>query len=140
MSRQANARKITVKCPRCGGSGNLPQFKHIGGGECFECEGSGRVSAEQVQNDVDAVHAATFRIRSGADIAIEAAARGDFGRADFYLSRVLDDMFSVGTKTARALLAEMRQGVYYGETGRAIKAPKAGAYVANKLIEMGRAR
>jgi len=31
-------------CPRCGGSGNLPQFSHVQGGVCFLCGGGGNVS------------------------------------------------------------------------------------------------
>ena len=30
-------------CPRCGGSGNLPQFSHVAGGVCFLCGGDGDV-------------------------------------------------------------------------------------------------
>lgn len=29
------------RCDRCGGKGHLPAFKHVSGGECFECGGSG---------------------------------------------------------------------------------------------------
>lgn len=31
-----------VFCPRCGGSGMITSFKHVKGGECFKCHGSGR--------------------------------------------------------------------------------------------------
>jgi hypothetical protein len=29
------------RCPRCGGTGKLDAFKHIDGGICYECDGSG---------------------------------------------------------------------------------------------------
>lgn len=29
-------------CPRCGGTGVLEKFKHVEGGRCFDCEGSGK--------------------------------------------------------------------------------------------------
>lgn len=28
-------------CPRCGGHGQLPSFRHVSGGVCFACNGSG---------------------------------------------------------------------------------------------------
>ena len=31
----------TPTCSRCGGSGYIDKYKHIAGGECFECNGSG---------------------------------------------------------------------------------------------------
>ena len=40
--REAAARaKIENACPKCAGRGNLPQFQHLKGGECFLCGGSG---------------------------------------------------------------------------------------------------
>lgn len=35
------AAKIANACPRCAGSGYLPQFQHRKGGECFACGASG---------------------------------------------------------------------------------------------------
>jgi DnaJ-class molecular chaperone len=32
-----------IKCNRCGGSGMLPQFKHVERGVCFKCKGEGVV-------------------------------------------------------------------------------------------------
>jgi DnaJ-class molecular chaperone len=32
-------------CTRCGGSGQVPQFRHIKGGECFKCKGAGKIAA-----------------------------------------------------------------------------------------------
>ncbi len=32
-------------CPKCGGTGNLPAFKHIDGGVCFMCRGNRIVPA-----------------------------------------------------------------------------------------------
>ena len=32
---------ITTICPRCGGSGYLPQFSHVEHGRCFKCGGEG---------------------------------------------------------------------------------------------------
>lgn len=29
-------------CTRCGGSGDMPQFRHVMGGVCFRCWGSGQ--------------------------------------------------------------------------------------------------
>ena len=29
------------RCPRCGGSGEIPSFRHVENGVCFRCRGSG---------------------------------------------------------------------------------------------------
>jgi len=37
----ANAEREAAKCPRCGGTGVLPEYRHINGGCCYRCNGSG---------------------------------------------------------------------------------------------------
>lgn len=32
---------IQTPCPRCGGGGYFPQYKHVDGGRCFRCNGTG---------------------------------------------------------------------------------------------------
>lgn len=32
---------VRMRCPRCAGSGFLPQFQHRKGGECFACGATG---------------------------------------------------------------------------------------------------
>ena len=43
--KAANAARIAeraaLRCPRCMGSGRLPQFMHRNGGECFLCGATG---------------------------------------------------------------------------------------------------
>jgi DnaJ-class molecular chaperone len=34
--------KVDKICPRCGGTGSLPGYQHVKGGECFKCHGTGR--------------------------------------------------------------------------------------------------
>jgi hypothetical protein len=34
-------------CPRCNGSKIIDKYKHVEGGICFECSGSGRVTQEE---------------------------------------------------------------------------------------------
>lgn len=29
-------------CGRCRGTGHIPEFRHISGGDCFACDGTGR--------------------------------------------------------------------------------------------------
>jgi len=41
----------TERCTRCGGTGYLPQFKHVASGECFECGGLGLVPPGHVYRD-----------------------------------------------------------------------------------------
>ena len=38
------AAKVCGNCPRCGGFGIINAFKHIEGGVCFECGGTGNIS------------------------------------------------------------------------------------------------
>jgi len=33
--------KQTIKCPKCYGTGRLPQYANIAAGVCFKCEGNG---------------------------------------------------------------------------------------------------
>ena len=33
--------RLTTLCDRCGGSGYLPQYKHVEHGICFKCGGEG---------------------------------------------------------------------------------------------------
>ncbi len=37
------ARPVVKHCPRCSGSGKLPEFRHVAAGECFRCNGTGLV-------------------------------------------------------------------------------------------------
>lgn len=34
----------TVTCTRCAGAGTLAHLRHVEGGRCFQCEGTGRVT------------------------------------------------------------------------------------------------
>lgn len=35
----------TCSCERCGGAGVISAYRHISGGVCFECEGTGKQAA-----------------------------------------------------------------------------------------------
>lgn len=34
-----------TKCPKCGGSGELKEYRHIANGVCFHCHGTGKAPA-----------------------------------------------------------------------------------------------
>ncbi|MBV6717188.1 hypothetical protein [Paenibacillus chitinolyticus] len=36
-----------MKCPKCGGYGKITNYKHVEGGVCFLCWGTGAITAEQ---------------------------------------------------------------------------------------------
>lgn len=40
------SRTDKTPCPRCGGSGYIPRFKHVEGGICFRCKGEGIVEGK----------------------------------------------------------------------------------------------
>ena len=33
--------QVRGDCPRCGGTGYMPQYNHVEGGVCFRCRGTG---------------------------------------------------------------------------------------------------
>jgi len=35
----------TIRCPRCGGSGEIEAFRHVASGVCFLCDGEGAIEA-----------------------------------------------------------------------------------------------
>ncbi|MDC0680373.1 AAA family ATPase [Sorangium atrum] len=39
----AQREEIAIDCPKCGGSGSLPQYESVEGGVCFGCKGQGKV-------------------------------------------------------------------------------------------------
>lgn len=41
------ANNITVECIKCNGTGTLPTFRHIEGGVCFRCGGTGRETVKR---------------------------------------------------------------------------------------------
>lgn len=41
-TREALAEFRSTACARCGGTGILPQFVRVNGGECFTCNGTGK--------------------------------------------------------------------------------------------------
>lgn len=48
-----------VDCPRCGGQGNIPAYKHIEGGRCFMCHGARKVREERFERHTRPSSAAT---------------------------------------------------------------------------------
>ncbi|WP_441289466.1 AAA family ATPase [Sorangium sp. KYC3313] len=39
----AQQEEVAIDCPKCGGSGSLPQYESVEGGVCFGCKGQGKV-------------------------------------------------------------------------------------------------
>lgn len=40
---QATIKKVQVECGKCNGKGNIQAFRHIEKGDCFWCNGSGKI-------------------------------------------------------------------------------------------------
>jgi hypothetical protein len=119
MTNPTETRTVLVKCPRCGGSGILPQFRHIGGGECFECGGFGKVDAKVAQQSGDVADGAAFRARCSVDDLLACADCGRMDLVESRISRIVDDLFVAGTERARRILDEVSAGRYFdNETGR----------------------
>lgn len=37
---ESNKEEVKSICPRCGGTGYLPQYRHVENGICFKCRGA----------------------------------------------------------------------------------------------------
>ncbi len=48
--RVAKEQQLDTTCPKCGGSGFLPEFAHVAEGVCFMCIGSGHVINNTIVN------------------------------------------------------------------------------------------
>lgn len=46
---------MIIQCPRCQGTGVLPQFMHIDNGICFLCEGSKEIECNEIELPESAV-------------------------------------------------------------------------------------
>jgi len=40
---------MKTACPRCEGHGNIKSYKHVEGGICFKCAGTGQVAATKTR-------------------------------------------------------------------------------------------
>lgn len=40
-----------IPCIKCGGKGVIPYYRHINGGECFDCNGSGMQDVSKEEHD-----------------------------------------------------------------------------------------
>lgn len=49
MNRVTYSYKMNT-CPKCGGKGTLDHYRHVAGGVCFHCNGSGEVRGELVEH------------------------------------------------------------------------------------------
>lgn len=38
---------VRMNCGKCGGTGNLPSYRHVAGGVCFRCGGNGRAAPQE---------------------------------------------------------------------------------------------
>lgn len=63
--------KIRVECPRCGGTGRLPEHSNVLNGVCFKCDGAGTVESTEAKE------------RAKAKRAARAAERREAQRAEF---------------------------------------------------------
>jgi len=43
LTNQQELTELKLLCHICAGSGHLPMFNHVAGGECFTCNGTGHI-------------------------------------------------------------------------------------------------
>ena len=42
-----------IKCPKCGGTGYIPQYNHVEDGICFDCSGSGWIDKKEYEHMIE---------------------------------------------------------------------------------------
>ena len=42
-----------IKCPKCSGTGHIPQYNHVEDGICFDCSGSGWIDKKEYEHMIE---------------------------------------------------------------------------------------
>lgn len=138
-----------VTCTKCCGSRrfrvcSVNTGKVFDNGECYECEGTGKITAAKRETS-KWTRALAGRCSYTANIVLLAARDGLDDRAEFYMRAMLDDLFIMGTTHARKVLATLAAGEWFDDNAYSnedtrghIPADRAAALRA-RVIELGRA-
>ena len=138
-----------VTCTKCLGSGrfkicSVNTGKVFDNGPCFECEGSGKITAAKRETSKWTRELAG-RCEYTANIVIMAARDGNDARAEHYMTMMLKDLFIMGTSAARKVLATLAAGewiddnAYSHEDTRGRIPAEQAAKLRARVIELGRA-
>ena len=139
-----------VTCPKCLGKGRVSFCSPYTGcvtytGRCFECDGKGKMTEAARDASKYAVILAGLAEYS-VNIAMMAIRDGDADRAEFYLAGAVENMFIMGRKQAKRVLAYTARGQWYddhAETSaetRGFISPAEAAQLRDRLCEIGRER
>ena len=143
------AASTLVTCTKCGGSRrfrvcSVNTGKVFDNGECYECEGTGKITAAKRETS-KWTRSLAGRCEYTANIVLLAARDGLEDRAEFYMNAMLEDLFLMGTTAARRVLATLAAGEWtddnaysHEDTRGRIPADQAAALRA-RVIELGRA-
>ena len=139
-----------MTCPACKGSRKYRAFSiHTGKccfvGPCFNCEATGKVDARKVETSKAALSLTGNVLYTVEQMINEAAARNDFERAEFYMRRIVADMFLIGKANARKVLDALASGEWRDDNaenrsevrGR-VECPEIRAQLRALCIELGR--
>lgn len=83
---------IRTNCGKCGGTGNIPSYRHVEGGVCFQCNGNGRAAPQDrplytaeklAQLNVTAAKRLATKVAKADAARSKAQAETDVRRADF---------------------------------------------------------
>jgi hypothetical protein len=137
----SNATKATqlVNCPKCSGKGTIRAFMHRDSGKCFQCGGAGRIEVD-APSAAQALNMIRGSLIHTADIVLRALDDDNEERAWFYLDRMVDKMFSVGTDRARQVLRHLAAGRCLDDDGFEMiqVGPAKGRRAAERLVRLGR--
>ena len=110
-----------VPCPKCCGTGNISHFRHVEGGRCFDCGGSGVVeeklsgpSSSDNSQVVDEIFSLIKRTSNGICFAQvytwhKSPRKKSFGTGHWYARISIDGKESeLGTDSKRVPLADVR--------------------------------
>lgn len=130
----------SVTCYKCHGAKRFSQYAGIADGKCFTCNGAGTITVDALTVD-ERLHGEIANAQYTAEIVMEAAARGDHDRADFYSNLLVGRLRTLGTAGAREVLTHITKGMYsHPETQRPVPMPRGTAGILRaRIIELGRA-
>ena len=138
-----------VTCTKCCGSrrfrvSSINTGKTFSLGSCFECEGTGKITAAKRETS-KWTRSLAGRCEYTANIVLLAARDGLEDRAEFYMNALVKDLFLLGTTHARMVLGTLAAGEWtddnaysHEDTRGRIPADQAAALRA-RVIELGRA-
>ena len=65
QTNQQELTELKLICDVCAGSGHLPMYNHVAGGECFTCNGTGHIDQTDANKDPVVIKQHTRKLTNG---------------------------------------------------------------------------